>query len=1304
MSARCGLTLLTYIIAQGLSLSRPASKEELKLFESGNAGLYVDICVYIPCKYSGTSGAKHRGIVRGRGGWASIDVTWPSPILFFLYRTKLRLRPSNQAARTGFDEDEMRLKTLFVLVVLILIHVFPAASKPSQASQKGAGAVPPALNMPAAASPRAKSRTFTPNVESTGPTSALNEAVSIHASGRGNPTVNFGDGHDLVTSPQGDPRLIRAMQSGLTKGLSITSGDLDMDGIPDLITGLGAPGGGIISVNRGNIDAIYPYSKAAEARKASGTFSEAPFLSPSSLFELPSAPDFIEAGDFNADGYVDIAAASRGGDTIYLLPGDGGGNLGTPQPIKVGGRITTMASGDVNRRDGLADLLVGVNGDRGPELLVFEGASGAFTNNPEVISLPSSATGIDTGYLFSDTFVDIAVTAGRSLVVVHGRDRKAPDSGVSTRADAPDISRITLPAAASALAIGKFSGTQGSQAAVLLVDGRLEVAGTEGITNGKLHRTEIFSAIGGSAGPNAKLVKAHVSSSAGDDLLIADPAGSQIHVIPGQRGTSKPGTLLSQASSIDLDVEGAPIALAAMRVNPSARHDLVVLRHEGVNASVVPAEFDNVFTVTTTADDPGKLAGAVSPTQARETTLRETITQAINAPAGTSNEIIFQIPETGIPTITLAAALPPLSANNSLTINGFSEEQSSQTGGAMVQVNGNGHTVFMVPGSSNVISGMVVNNSTGAVQLNGGNNNIVEGNFIGTATDGVTPVPNTGPGVMINGASDSTIGGTAATSPNVIGGNTGDGVTITNNASGNKILGNFVGTDAATHTVSVANAGNGLTVESGASSTTVGSPTGFNYFNFNSGHGLDIASGANHLIQDNGVQGNLGHGMLLAGVSTTTVGGNQNANVANGFWQNQLNGIIIENNSAGIKIQGNGIGVAFSNGVPFLLGNAQNGISILASSNLVGGATPDLGNNIAFNGIDAVAVVTGSGNGVLSNVIAANPPGLAIHLFPGANDGIQAPVVSTATVGSAGTLPVAAGSVQTEGVTAQAATVMVISFAFTSTPNQTFNMQFYVPQICDCTNCFTDVGIYSMQVTTDGSGHAPSPVSITLTSQPATGSFVNATATNANDSTSEFSECVQLGTSSACDYTLSGSGQEFGSAGGSGSFTVTTSSGCAYTPTAADSWVHVTSGAGLGSGTVSFTADPNPGTSSRTSTILVASGVSFTVTEDGPGPSFSFTLTPNTISGSPGSVTPVTVNLVRSGGFTGAVKVTPPAKANGIKIKPATTMNLKGAKTSFTVNVKITSSAVPGMFPFTFSATGAGLTGTQTAGLSVTVQ
>jgi len=86
----------------------------------------------------------------------------------------------------------------------------------------------------------------------------------------------------------------------------------------------------------------------------------------------------------------------------------------------------------------------------------------------------------------------------------------------------------------------------------------------------------------------------------------------------------------------------------------------------------------------------------------------------------------------------------------------------------------------------------------------------------------------------------------------------------------------------------------------------------------------------------------------------------------------------------------------------------------------------------------------------------------------------------------------------------------------------------------------------------------------------------------------------------ACSFTISPSGRSFAGAGGTGSVTVTTQTGCPWTAVSTVGWVTVTSGSGSGSGAFDYAVQGNTSVVARTGTITVA-GQSFTVIEGGFG-------------------------------------------------------------------------------------------------------
>jgi hypothetical protein len=92
-----------------------------------------------------------------------------------------------------------------------------------------------------------------------------------------------------------------------------------------------------------------------------------------------------------------------------------------------------MAVGEVNRPDGLPDVVVAESGPDGPAALVLEPV-GAFRASPEVpLPEPASAPR-DRPVRRNDYTHDVAIGAGVHLVLVHGRDRRL-GSGVLRRAE-----------------------------------------------------------------------------------------------------------------------------------------------------------------------------------------------------------------------------------------------------------------------------------------------------------------------------------------------------------------------------------------------------------------------------------------------------------------------------------------------------------------------------------------------------------------------------------------------------------------------------------------------------------------------------------------------------------------------------------------------------------------------------------------------------------------------------------------------------------------------------------------------------
>jgi C1A family cysteine protease len=88
-------------------------------------------------------------------------------------------------------------------------------------------------------------------------------------------------------------------------------------------------------------------------------------------------------------------------------------------------------------------------------------------------------------------------------------------------------------------------------------------------------------------------------------------------------------------------------------------------------------------------------------------------------------------------------------------------------------------------------------------------------------------------------------------------------------------------------------------------------------------------------------------------------------------------------------------------------------------------------------------------------------------------------------------------------------------------------------------------------------------------------------------------------TGSVCSFSIYPSSQSFSASGGTGSVSVATSAGCAWSVSNSASWITITAGSsGVGAGTVTYAVAPNSADDSRSAGLTIA-GQPFTVHESG---------------------------------------------------------------------------------------------------------
>jgi CSLREA domain-containing protein len=311
-----------------------------------------------------------------------------------------------------------------------------------------------------------------------------------------------------------------------------------------------------------------------------------------------------------------------------------------------------------------------------------------------------------------------------------------------------------------------------------------------------------------------------------------------------------------------------------------------------------------------------------------------------------------------------------------------------------------------VAGARNIISGN--NNGVSITNFSAGaTGNQVQGNYIGTDSNGTADLGNTYDGVtIVNTAINNIIGGTKAGARNVISGND-SGVTIwRTGATGNQVQGNYVGTNAA-----------GTKLLGGATA------------------GVEIVSAPNNTI-----------GGTVAGARNVISGSSNNVAIhSTGATGNQVQGNYVGTNAVGTKLLGNasviGVGIydAPNNTIGGTVAGARNVISDNDYGIYVhgsGGKGNKLEGNVIFgNSGTGVSVFSAgaTGNRIHDNSIYSNG-GLGINL---ATDGVTSNDPKDLDTGSNGLQN------YPRLTSAPTGNKTSIQGTLNSTPGRTFTIQFF---------------------------------------------------------------------------------------------------------------------------------------------------------------------------------------------------------------------------------------------------------------------
>jgi hypothetical protein len=536
-------------------------------------------------------------------------------------------------------------------------------------------------------------------------------------------------------------------------------------------------------------------------------------------FDVGSQPRSVTVADFNGDGRQDLVTADFNSSNVSILRGDGAGGFIPFANIAVGTNPSSVATGDFNG-DGLPDIVTANSGSNDVSILLGNMATGFnAVSNFTVAGQPGS---VAIGDFNGDGKQDIVAADNATNNVSIRLGDGAGGFGATTNFGVGSKPESVL--------VADFNG-----------DGKQDLATADSGTN------NISILIGDGAGAFAAFNPIAVGTTP-FSLALGDFDGDgKQDLAASNSGTNNVSVVLGDGAgnfgaATNFDVGAQPRSLAAADFDGDGKQDLITSNFNSNNVTVLVRQCmaaPNTFAVNNTND-----SGAGS--------LRQAILDA-NANAGTQIIVFqipgagarTISPTSALPDITDRVVI------DGFTQPGFAgtpvvELNGSGAGAVTAGLN-------ILSGGSTIQGLTINNFSGHAIRLGTAGGNTVRANFIGTNTFGNTAHPNTGHGVFIDNTPNNIISGTGAGDNNIISGNGGEGVRIDGaGATGNQVSGNLIGTDLS-GTAPVANSGDGVLIIGGASNNTIGGTAAGagNTIGFNGQDGVSINAGAGNSVLGN---------------------------------------------------------------------------------------------------------------------------------------------------------------------------------------------------------------------------------------------------------------------------------------------------------------------------------------------------------------------------------------------------------------------------------------------------------------------
>ncbi|WP_433985316.1 MBG domain-containing protein [Tunturiibacter empetritectus] len=367
------------------------------------------------------------------------------------------------------------------------------------------------------------------------------------------------------------------------------------------VTGTGStnsfPVGNISLLDTSNANYLIVTPPPALGAGVSGQQTVAGSTSP---VTVGSGPQSIASGDFNGDGFIDLAVLNSNDRTVWILFGDGaGGFTASPTKLTTGNGPVAIVAADFNQ-DGKLDLAV-VNSADGAVAIYLGGINGTFSA-PSTYSIPgvflevTTPTSLVVGDFDGDGKPDLAVAQSATLLDL------VPVNGVvdimlgdgSGAFPAANVSQVNVGTNPTAIVAGYFNAGGNLDFAVTNKSSNT-ISVMLGNGNGSSFTQATGSPIstGNGTAPNS-LVAADINGDGKLDLAVTYSSTKKIGIFRGNGA----GAFAVQATLLSTGT--TPTSIVAGDFNADGNVDLAVANSGQTTASLFLGNGDFTFQTPTT--------------------------------------------------------------------------------------------------------------------------------------------------------------------------------------------------------------------------------------------------------------------------------------------------------------------------------------------------------------------------------------------------------------------------------------------------------------------------------------------------------------------------------------------------------------------------------------------------------------------------------------------------------------------------------------------------------------------------------